>query len=128
MRRREALQTLGVAVLGSASGCTAILGGGTGDGGDGNRKRSGNLESMEIKGPEKGNDGNLVVVVAVKNKGEKKTSAKLEVTVTLGETVHVGNEKASIPGGERQDVRVAFDMKYTKWERASSRSIDVNLK
>ncbi|WP_458205334.1 hypothetical protein [Haladaptatus sp. NG-SE-30] len=127
MRRREALQQFGlVATLASTSGCAAILGGGSQTHDDGDRRRSGNLknEGIEVKEGEK---GKLVVIVTVENTGERKDSATLKTSVTIGESVHEKRRKVTVPGGESKAVTVVMPVDYAKYENASRTSIDLDL-
>ncbi|WP_433624412.1 hypothetical protein [Halomicrococcus sp. NG-SE-24] len=129
MRRRDALQRLGlVAVLGSTGGCAAILEGGQEKkSSDDDPKRSGSLETMKILGPRKGENDNLVVATEIKNHGEKKSSATLDVTVEIDDTVHNRDHRVTVPGGERKEVEVPLEVKYAKYENADKRSISLDL-
>lgn len=128
MRRRESLQKLGLVVsLTSMSGCAAILGGRSNNQDDGNRKRSGNLESVQLR-PKEGKNDNLVVVVTVKNNGEKKESADLKVSVTIDGTVHERTPKITVPGGEKKEITVPFELEYDKYTGGQTTSIDIDLK
>ncbi len=128
MRRRESLQKLGLVIsLTSLSGCAAILGGRGNKQDDGDRKQSGNLESVQLR-PKEGKDDNLVVLVTVKNKGTKKESADLKVSVTIDGTVHERTPKITVPGGEKKKITVPFELKYEKFTDADRTSIDLNLK
>lgn len=127
MRRREALQQIGlVASLASTGGCAAIIGG-RGDGrDDGNRKRSGNLESVRLQ-PTKGGDDNLVVVVTVRNEGDSKESADLKVSVSLNDALHERTPRITVPGGEEKDIKVPYKIPYEEY-RSSKSSISIDLK
>ena len=128
MRRRESLQKLGLVVsLTSMSGCAAILGGRRNKKDDGNNSRSGNLKSLGLH-PKKGKDGNLVVVVKVKNDGKKKESADLKVTVKTDGAVHEATPTISVPAGETKDIQVPFEMEYKRYKNATNRPISIDLK
>lgn len=128
MRRRKALQRFGLAAtLASTGGCAAILGGGPQTTDDGDRKRSGTLENQNIS-VEKGKEGKLVVIVTVKNTGEKKTSATLKTSVTIDDSVHEKRPRITVPGGESKDISVVLPVDYSKYENASRTSVDLNLK
>lgn len=127
MRRRDALQQFGlVASLAATSGCAAILGGRGGNTDDGDKKRSGDLESIKIR-PKEGENGNLLVVVTVQNHGSKKQSATLKVTATTDGAVHEMEPKISVPGNESKDVHVPFEVTYEKYDNANKSSISINL-
>ncbi len=127
MRRREALQQVGLVVsLASTSGCAAILGGRGNNKDDGDSVRSGHLESLGLR-PTKGKNGNLVVVVTVKNKGKKKESTDLRVTVSSNGAVHERTPTISVSAGETKDIKVSFEMSYEKYSSAKS-SISIDLK
>ncbi len=127
MRRRDALQQFGlVASLAATSGCAAILGGRGGNTDDGDKKRSGNLESVKIR-PTENDDGNLVVVVTIQNHGSKKESATLKVTATTDGVVHLMDPEITVPGNESKDVHVPFEVTYEKYDNANKSSISINL-
>ncbi|WP_227376566.1 hypothetical protein [Haladaptatus halobius] len=128
MRRRKALQRFGlVATLASTGGCAAILGGGGQRSGDGDRKRSGTLENRNIS-VEKGEKGKLVVVVTVKNTGEKKASATLKTSVTIDDSLHEKRTKVTVPGSESKDISVVLPVDYSRYDNASRTSVDLDLK
>ncbi len=127
MRRRKALQQFGLlATAASTGGCAAILGGGNQTNDDGDRKRSGSLESKDISF-EKGDNNNLVVIVSVKNNGDSKSSATLKVSVVIDDATHELKPKVTVPGGKTKDVRVPFEVAYSKYTDGSQTSIDINL-
>ncbi|MFH5798723.1 hypothetical protein [Haladaptatus sp. CMAA 1911] len=127
MRRRDALRQFGlVASLAATSGCAAILGGRGGNSDDGDKKRSGDLESVKIR-PKENDDGNLVVVVTVQNHGSEKESATLKVTTTVDGVVHLMDPEITVPGNESKDVHVPFEVTYEKYDSAGKSSIDINL-
>ncbi|WP_049970613.1 hypothetical protein [Haladaptatus cibarius] len=128
MRRRNALQQFGlVAALASTGGCASILGGGS-ESDDGDRARSGDLETIGIDSIVEGDNGNLVVVVNIENHGDSQSSAKLNVAATIGETVHEKTPEVTVPGGQTKGVRIPFEVEYSKYEEASRTSIDLDLK
>ncbi|GAA0199370.1 hypothetical protein [Haladaptatus pallidirubidus] len=129
MRRRKALQQFGlVAALASTGGCASILGGGNQTNDDGDRARSGDLETIGIDGITEGESGNLVVVVNIKNHGDSKSSAPLKVSATIDGTVHEKTPKVTVPGGQTKAVRIPFEVEYAKYDEASRTSIDLDLR
>ncbi|WP_231183234.1 hypothetical protein [Haladaptatus sp. DYF46] len=127
MRRRDALQQFGlVATFAATSGCAAILGGRGGNSDDGDRSRAGNLKSVKIR-PTEGNDGKLVVVVTIRNEGDKEESADLKVSATIDDGVHETEPTVSVPGKKTKDVKVPLPVTYKKYDEANSTSIDIDL-
>ncbi|WP_266077235.1 hypothetical protein [Haladaptatus caseinilyticus] len=128
MRRRKALQRFGlVAVAASSGGCAAILGGGNQKADDGDRRVSGNLETVSINGVREGDSGNLVVAVSIKNNGDDTASATLKVSTIIGETVHEKSPKVTVPGGQTKEVTIPFEVKYAKYENASHTTVNLDL-
>ncbi|MFB9804023.1 hypothetical protein ACFFQF_16005 [Haladaptatus pallidirubidus] len=95
---------------------------------DGDRARSGDLETIGIDGITEGESGNLVVVVNIKNHGDSKSSAPLKVSATIDGTVHEKTPKVTVPGGQTKAVRIPFEVEYAKYDEASRTSIDLDLR
>ena len=130
MHRRDALQRIGlVAAVGSTSGCAAILQGGPEkEAGDDDRKRSGSLETTDLIPPREGETGDIVVGATVTNHGDSKSSATLEVRLEIDESVHDKTTKVTVPGGEKKDFDVRYDIEFEKYETAERTSVSLNLK
>ncbi|WP_327052369.1 hypothetical protein [Halomicrococcus gelatinilyticus] len=129
MHRRDALQRIGlVAAVASTSGCAAIIEGGPDrKPRDGDRKRSGNLESTNIIPPYEDEDGNVVVGVTITNNGDEQASATLEASLEIGESVHEKSTTVTVPGGESKDVTITYDLDFETYENADTKGIDFNL-
>jgi len=129
MHRRDALQRIGlVAAVASTSGCAAIIEGGPErKPRDGDRKRSGNLETITLHPPSKSDYGNVVVGATIRNNGDNQESATLEARLEIGETIHEKSTKVTVPGGESKDVDITYDIDFETYETAERTGIEFNL-